>query len=177
MKTTALAILTALALLMAGYSYYLTRQQKEVIADLQSQLVGTEDDAEEGEVEEHHEIAESMGNMQRYMNKLWFAGSASNWELADFYTHEIEETMEELIEEKIEDEGHNISVLVETMALPSLEKLEEVLASRDADGFKEIYSGLVNSCNACHQVTEHAFVQITIPSAPAFTNQKYDLPS
>lgn len=162
---------------MAGYSYYLTRQQKEVIAELQTKLLAADEDVEDGEVEEHHEIAESMGNMQRYMNKLWFAGSASNWELADFYTHEIEETMEELIEEKIEDEGHNISVLVETMAVPSLEKLEEALASRDPNAFEDLYSGLVNSCNACHQVTEHAFVQITVPSTPAFSNQKYDLPS
>lgn len=168
---------------MAGYSYYLSRSQQQEIKALREAL-GTatptesadydSDDAhEEGEEHEHHELVESMGHIQRYMNKLWFAGKEENWELADFYTHELEETMEELVQGEIEEDGHNISVLVETMALPSLERLEEVLKAKDSGAFEGEYLGLVNSCNSCHQVTDHGFLKMQQPTTPAFTNQVY----
>lgn len=152
---------------------------KELRAMLTEASSGDEEsgsDPHDGEAHEHHELVESMGHMQRYMNKLWFAGEAEHWELADFYTHELEETMEELIEGEIKEDEHNISVLVETMTLPSLERLEEVLKTKDGSAFEGEYLGLVNACNSCHQVTEHAFIQLQKPTTPAFTNQVYKLP-
>lgn len=182
MKNAIITIALFLAVAMAGYSYYLSRNHQNELEVLRMSLApevaGEPTGAEEHSEEEehgHHELVESMGHMQRYMNKLWFAGKATNWELADFYTHELEETMEVLIHGEIEEDGHNISVLIETMAIPSLESLEDVLKNKDSGSFEGEYLGLVNACNSCHQVTEHAFLKIQEPSSPAFTNQVYEV--
>src|SRR5690625_6455832 len=37
-----------------------------------------------------------MGGLQNHHNKLWFAGTNENWELADFALHEIEEIVEDI---------------------------------------------------------------------------------
>ncbi|CAN5274556.1 hypothetical protein BH23BAC1_BH23BAC1_49390 [soil metagenome] len=35
---------------------------------------------------------------QIYLDKLFFAGQSENWQLADFYHHELEENLEEWLE-------------------------------------------------------------------------------
>jgi hypothetical protein len=121
----------------------------------------------------HAELAEYMGSLQQFMNKMWFAGSAGNTELAKFYHHEVEEVLEELIEENIEDEGHAVSDLARTMLLPAVEELETAIASADSATFRGAYLGIVNACNACHQVTEHAMIVITLPNLPFIDNQSF----
>lgn len=121
----------------------------------------------------HAELAEYMGSMQQFMNKLWFSGSAGNTELAKFYHHEVEEVLEELIEENIEDEGHSVSTLARTMLLPAVEELETAIASADSATFRGAYVGVVNACNACHQVTEHAMIAIKLPTLPFIDNQEF----
>src|SRR5690625_5306750 len=37
-----------------------------------------------------------MGGLQNHHNKLWFAGTNENWELADFALHELEEIVEDI---------------------------------------------------------------------------------
>lgn len=121
----------------------------------------------------HAELAEYMGSMQQFMNKMWFAGSAGNAELAKFYHHEVEEVLEELVEENIEDEGHAVSELARTMLLPAVEELETAIASADSATFRGAYVGVVNACNACHQVTEHGMIAIKLPTLPFIDNQEF----
>ena len=48
-------------------------------------------------------LGEQMGYLQRYVEKLYFAGQAQNWELADFYAHELGETTNDIIAAKIKE--------------------------------------------------------------------------
>ncbi len=122
---------------------------------------------------EHFELAESMGNVQRYFNKLWFAGNNANWELASFYVHEIEEVFESIEGAQVVDEGKDISALVKMMAEPGIKSLEEGIGQVDTSAFKENYMIMMNACNSCHAVAGHAFIQIKLPETPAFDNQVY----
>ena len=123
--------------------------------------------------EEHYELALAMARMQTYMQKLHFAGQNENWKLADFYTHELEETMEDIIAHNVVDEGQEISPLVKTMALPNLEKLEKTIKSEDKTSFVEGYQLLLRSCNNCHVVSNHEFIKITTPKEEGFINQDF----
>ena len=114
-----------------------------------------------------------MGNMQRFVEKLYFAGQASNWELADFYVHEIEEAMEGIIAANVIDEGVPVSSFMKTMLPSAVMSMEEAVKARDTRQFMTRYDGLVSSCNACHLSTKHGFVKIVIPKQPTYQNQSF----
>jgi hypothetical protein len=126
------------------------------------------------EEEEHYELAKAMGYMQKYSHKLYLAGNNENWELSEFYAHEIEETIEEIEKAKVVDEGFDISKLVGTMTNPSFEKVEEAIHDKDSKAFADSYKLLVQSCNACHQTTKHQFIKIAIPKTMGIFNQDFE---
>lgn len=120
-------------------------------------------------------LVADMGRIQVYMEKLWHAGDAGNAELAEFYRHEIEEVLEDLAAAKIEKDGHDITLRIEQMVLPVLEAWEE-RGMRLESAFEGDYMGLVNACNSCHQVTDHAYIRIQKPERVQTTNQTFTLP-
>lgn len=140
-----------------------TQKINEKFAALESQIP----EAEEAE------LAVFMNYMQLYMNKLYFSGQASNFELANFYLHEIEETAEEITEGNITEDGHNISQLTKSMLLPAIETAEKAVKAKDKVALDESYQLLVNSCNACHTVSGHGFIKIKAPENPAYDNQVF----
>ncbi|RUA31164.1 MAG: hypothetical protein DSY77_13305 [Bacteroidetes bacterium] len=127
----------------------------------------------EDEEDEHYELAKAMGYLQTFSHKLYLAGENENWELSEFYAHEIEETIEEIEEAKVVDEGYDISKLVGTMTNPSFEKVEKSIYEKDVKAFTDSYKLLVQSCNACHQTTKHQFIKIDIPKNKGIFNQDF----
>lgn len=127
----------------------------------------------EKQEEEHYELAVAMSRMQTYMQKLHFAGQHENWKLAQFYTHELEETMEDIIKHKVMDDGKDISDLVSKMAFPNIEKLEKTIKSEDKVSFVEGYQLLLRSCNNCHIASNHEFIKIMTPKNEEAINQDF----
>lgn len=123
--------------------------------------------------EEEIELAVYMNRLQLFMNKLWFAGKNNNWDLASFYVEELEETMEEIAKNPIEEDGVRIDQLMKVHGTPSIEKIEEEVNSKNAQGFFPAYDNLILSCNKCHEDAQHPFIKIKIPDVPVFTNQIY----
>ena len=123
--------------------------------------------------ESDYELAVAMSRMQVYFNKLWFAGKAENWELAHFYAHEVEETLEEIIEHNVEDDGINVSNLAKIMTAQPFKKLEKSVKKEVLADFETAYTGMMRTCNQCHQASEHSYIQIKIPTMPAFDNQVF----
>jgi hypothetical protein len=118
-------------------------------------------------------LGEQMGYLQRYVEKLYFAGQAKNWDLADFYAHEVDETAEDIMAAKVVKEGVEVSKLMTTMLPPAEQGLQEAVQARDPELFQARYGALVDSCNACHQEAKHGFMKITIPDRPSVTNQSF----
>ena len=118
-------------------------------------------------------LGEQMGYLQRYVEKLYFAGQAQNWELADFYAREVDETVEDIMSAKVVKEGVEVSKLMTTMLPPAEQGLQEAVQARDPALFQTRYEALVDTCNACHQEAKHGFMKITIPDRPSVTNQSF----
>ncbi len=123
--------------------------------------------------EEEYPLAEKMSYYQRYAQKLGLAGEQQNWELADFYLHELHEISEELIEEQVKYEEYEIGNLVKKMLEPAIEGAEKAIENKDSVLFKTNYKMLINNCNACHTATKHEFIKVTIPKSNPY-NQNFE---
>lgn len=171
-KNLLTAGLAIIALVIGLMNYISIAELNTTIEEERKETVQTSL-AEETEEEEHYELSKAMSYMQRYSHKLYFAGAGENWELSEFYAHEIEETIEEIEEAKVVDEGYDVSALVGTMTNPAFEKVEKAIHDQDAKAFADSYKLLVQSCNACHQTTKHQFVKIEVPAEGKTYNQQF----
>jgi hypothetical protein len=109
--------------------------------------------------------------------KLWFAGNAQNWELAAFVLEEMGEGFEDVAKYHPESEGVAMGPVVSALANNELGPLGKAIEAKDRSRFRTAYDRLTTSCNACHQVTKHAFIVIQRPKAPPLSNQVYTPPS
>ena len=114
-------------------------------------------------------FGEFMSGIQIHHAKLWFAGQAQNWKLADFEIHEIEEALAD-IKDYCTDrpETKEISMIDQPM-----DSLNNAIQHKDLTSFKTSYILLTNTCNGCHRATSHEFNVITIPQNPPFSNQDF----
>ena len=115
-----------------------------------------------------------MSFMSQYAQKLYLAGVEENWELADIYSHEIEEIAETIINENHVDDGVNVSQLMELMLPQQIEQIEEAIDARDVVQFRERYNTLVQTCNQCHTAAHYGAVKITVPESNPF-NQDFSV--
>ena len=133
---------------------------------------------------EPEELAHHMAYIQRYAEKLYFAGVNDYAPLAQFYVEELEETFEAVESGGYVEEGREVAELVQTVALPAVEGVERAVAaqalSTGASGsagaralFEARYAGLVQACNSCHETTGHGYVRIVVPQASGFPNQDF----
>lgn len=110
---------------------------------------------------EDHDLIGNMGSLQIFSHKLDLSIRAQNRELVDFYAHEIEETIEATTEIE-EYDGMPVGKLAEGMLGSSFERFEQALDD-ERGGWETIdrrFGELINACNACHQATEHGFINI-----------------
>lgn len=123
-------------------------------------------------------LGENMGYMQRYAEKLWYAGEAGNWALAGFYRDEIAETEESIARAHATADGIDVSQRVAALLPPALEAVGRAVAARDPGQFRQSYQAMVVSCNTCHAASQHGFIRIAVPAgAPVHWNQSFAIPS
>lgn len=133
-----------------------------------SQCSNSNSDREQMETEP--ELADYMSTMQYHTHKLALSIKASNTKLAEFYLHELEEATETVISKVSTYEGHEISALTEAMLEPKFDPVDEAIESADWEKAKEKLMDLTDSCNACHQSTDHGFVVVE----PGFDNNPWN---
>ncbi len=83
---------------------------------------------------EELEVAVLMQRFQWNVNKLYFAGMAGNKPLAGFYLHELEESMEDLAEHPIEENGQRLMTWSAPGALLPLKNLRKPSKKQDPAG-------------------------------------------
>ncbi len=120
-------------------------------------------------------FGEIMGVVQQHHAKLYFAGVAQNWELAQYQLDEIKEGLEDIQKyyPTFKEVKLSISELMPKMMKASLADVAAAIHKKDKGNFIRTYSAMTNSCNACHQAAEHGFVVIQLPKSAEFTNQKF----
>jgi hypothetical protein len=114
-------------------------------------------------------FGEFMSGIQVHHEKLWFAGLNSNWKLADFEINEMKEALQDL-QTYCKDRPERQSL---TMIMGPLESVNKAVQTKDLPSFKSAFITLTNTCNTCHQATNHAFNVIRLPETPPFSNQVF----
>jgi hypothetical protein len=114
-------------------------------------------------------LGEFMSGIQVHHAKLWFAGNAENWKLADFEVGEIKETLDDVA--KYCSDRPEVSSL--PMIQPAMDSLAKAVGSGSLPVFKTAFILLTNTCNNCHRATKHEFNVIKVPDTPPFTNQAF----
>ncbi len=111
-------------------------------------------------------LAHYMSWLQRYSNKAGFAILGKNKPLANFYVHEVEETLEDVAKYHAVHNGKPIAKFIKVMLKPSLETLEKSLKAKKVNWKKAwtSYTTLIQNCNNCHQATGYGFLKLK-PSA------------
>lgn len=107
------------------------------------------------------EVHAEMATLQNFLHKLAFALGEESVPVSEFYLHEMEETIHALIEAGVMYDGFAVSDLTETMLLPSFESLEEGVEEERWTEIPDRLNILVQSCNQCHQATDHGEIVIT----------------
>ncbi len=122
---------------------------------------------------DEYPILEAMGYYQRFSHKLWLALEKKNWELAEFYAHELEEVTEEFVSSGVVDEGLELSTYAQQILDPAIKDMDKAIDQKDEVLADNSYRALVNSCNACHTITKHAYIKILVPDSVRPYNQDF----
>jgi hypothetical protein len=120
-------------------------------------------------------LGEYMTTIQLHAGKLWFAATASNWDLAAYELHELEETMEAVTKLNFEKNGVKISNVMDAVLKTQVAQLEKSINAKNLSDFQRSYDETLSACNGCHTESGHRFIQIIRPTAPPVTNQKWEM--
>ena len=114
-------------------------------------------------------FGEFMSGIQTHHAKLWFAGQNQNWPLADFEVHEIQEALDDV--QKFCSDRPEVKAI--GMIGPPIDSVANAIQQKDLHFFNRSFILLTNTCNKCHQSTEHGFNVVTIPASLPVVNQDF----
>jgi len=120
-------------------------------------------------------LGELMSLQQMRHVKLWLAGEAANWELADYEVDELGEGFDDIVKFH---PTHKDSPVAPKDAIPRMvtQPLADVRAAvgrKDAAAFTRAYDALTASCNDCHRATNFGFNQVQRPASNPYPNQQF----
>jgi hypothetical protein len=151
MKPIFAALLTA-RLLTAG------------IACAQPGVKPGEGSAEEAERLPH--LSEIMVQQQMRHIKLWFAGDAGNWPLADYEIDQLKDGFDDVAKLLGGD-------LAQQHVGGAISQLEQAIESKDHTAFVSAFDRLSLGCNQCHRTLDHAFIVIRRPDLLPYSDQNF----
>lgn len=113
---------------------------------------------------DHPSLREIMTLQQLRHIKLWFAGQAGNWPLADY---EIDG-----LEEGFEDVSKLLGPDIVDVATP-IKALEKAITDKDRTAFEAAFDRLSAACNECHHTLDHGFIAIQRPTLLPYSDQSF----
>jgi hypothetical protein len=111
-------------------------------------------------------LGEIMALQQMRHIKLWFAGHAGNWPLADYEIGELKEGFDDVVEHLGGD------IVAQHVGAP-LATLQKAVDAKDSAAFATAFDGLSAGCNACHQTLDHPFIVIGRPTLLPYSDQVF----
>ena len=111
-------------------------------------------------------LGEIMALQQMRHIKLWFAGHAANWPLADYEIGELSEGFDGVSQLLGGD-------IVQQHVGTPLAALQKAVDAKNGAVFTAAFDNLSAGCNACHQALDHAFIVIGRPTLLPYSNQDF----
>ncbi|MDR3408218.1 MAG: hypothetical protein P4L68_06955 [Methylovirgula sp.] len=100
--------------------------------------------------------------------KLWYAGKAKNWPLANYELVQLRDTFSKAAMLYL-----NIPVQYIAAVSEPLTTLGDAVTAKDSHAFEKGYKALQVACNACHQAADIGFIVIQTPTTSVFPDQKF----
>lgn len=119
-------------------------------------------------------LGEIMTLTQMRHAKLWLAGTAGNWPLAEYELEELHEGLDDAVTLHPTHKEAQVAVLVPEFMTAPLEQVEDAVAARDGAAFTAAFDALTAGCNGCHQATGFGFNAVARPAGNAYTNQVFE---
>ena len=111
-------------------------------------------------------LGEIMALQQMRHIKLWFAGRAGNWPLADYEIDELKDGFDDV--NRLIGGG-----TVEKMVGAQIAALEKAIDAKDRTAFAAAFDKLSAGCNNCHQTLDHGFIVIQRPTSLPYSDQSF----
>jgi hypothetical protein len=120
-------------------------------------------------------LGEIMGVIQQHHAKLYYAGTKSNWPLADYELSEIQESLDDAMKfyPKFKEVPVPLTELIPTMTKASIAQVHAAIEQKNEKSFVQAFGALSASCSNCHEAANHSFVKIQAPTEAMFSNQKF----
>lgn len=112
------------------------------------------------------DLGDFMALQQMRHIKIWFAGSAGNWPLADYEIHELEEGFDDVTKLLGGD------IVDQNVAAP-ITALHKAVDDKSQSAFFTAFDQLNAGCNACHHTLGHGFIVIQRPTVLPYTDQAF----
>jgi hypothetical protein len=112
------------------------------------------------------DLGDFMALQQMRHIKIWFAGSAANWPLADYEIHELEEGFDDVTKLLGGD------IVDQNVAAP-IAALHKAVDDKNQSAFFTAYDQLNAGCNSCHRTLGHGFIVIQRPTVLPYTDQAF----
>ena len=105
--------------------------------------------------------------------KLWLAGEARNWDLADYEIDELKEGLEDIVKYFPVYKDMPVGRMIETTAMAPIKDVEAAIKAKDRARFISAFDKLTAACNTCHQSANRPFIVVQRPTGSAFPNQSF----
>lgn len=111
-------------------------------------------------------VGDVMGFQQERHLKLWFAGRAANWPLADYEVGKLKDGFDDI------DKLLGGDTVGKAVGAP-IAALQKAIENKDKDSFTRAFDQLTAGCNSCHRTLDHAFIVIQRPTILPYGNQSF----
>ena len=118
-------------------------------------------------------LVEFMMHVQSHHAKLWLAGNARNWDLADYQLDELKELLEDIAKRVPEYKGVPVGKMIEASTMPPINDIEGAITARNSARFATGFDRLTTACNSCHEAANRGFIIIQRPAVSAYPNQSF----
>jgi hypothetical protein len=118
-------------------------------------------------------LVEFMMHVQNHHAKLWLAGSARNWDLADYQVDELKELLEDIAKRIPVYKDVPVGKMIEATAMAAIGVVEVAIKARDSKEFSSTFDKLTAACNSCHESSGRGFIVVQRPTVSPFPNQSF----
>jgi len=112
-------------------------------------------------------LSDIMAMQQLRHIKLWFAGRAGNWPLADYELDELKSGFDDV------SKLLGGSDIIDKNVGAAMTDLQKIVDDKNAGAFAAAYDRLSAGCNNCHRTLDHAFIAIQRPTLLPYSDQNF----
>jgi hypothetical protein len=120
-----------------------------------------------------------MADVGDHFANLWFAGTAENWELADFYLSETRSHLRWAVRRipiRKDNRGRDVNLvnILEGFENSQLTQLKKTIDGKDRSSFEKVYKESLTVCYSCHTAADKPYLRPRVPVEPPSRIMNFD---